>query len=148
MRRLQRIGNHDIQRDDAADHSQCSSLILKESRRAAWPGSMEAEVRHIFNEALSGEKLRLEPNLTQAIRQRLLPLGGTDEIELHPPKAVSEPPRDADGLTAVAETMFTGMVLEGFDALAIERAYRDGDRLRIEALHEDAEPMLAAPAEG
>jgi antitoxin FitA len=61
--------------------------------RAARHGrSMEAELRHILQEAL-GEGRRAEPNLAEAIRRRFLPLGGADEIAPHPPVAVGEPPR-------------------------------------------------------
>jgi plasmid stability protein len=56
--------------------------------RAARHGrSMEAELRHILREDLSGEKRRAEPNLAEAIRRRFLPLGGADELEPHPPRA-------------------------------------------------------------
>jgi antitoxin FitA len=62
--------------------------------RAARHGrSMEAELRHILREALSGEKRRAEPNLAEAIRRRFLPLGGADELEPHPPVPVRDPPR-------------------------------------------------------
>ena len=61
--------------------------------RAARHGrSMEAELRHILQEAL-GERRRVEPNLAEAIRRRFLPLGGADEIAPHPPVTVGEPPR-------------------------------------------------------
>jgi plasmid stability protein len=61
--------------------------------RAAVHGrSMEAELRQILRDALTGEKRRREPNLAEAIRRRFLPLGGADEIEPHPPAAVGEPP--------------------------------------------------------
>jgi antitoxin FitA len=62
--------------------------------RAARRGrSMEAELREILKEALGAEKRLQEPNLAEAIRRRFLPLGGADEIELHPPVPASEPPR-------------------------------------------------------
>jgi plasmid stability protein len=62
--------------------------------RAARHGrSMEAELREILKEALGAEKRRPEPNLAEAIRRQFLPLDGADEIELHPPVPVGEPPR-------------------------------------------------------
>ena len=62
--------------------------------RAARHGrSMEAELRQILKEALGGEKRRAEPNLSEAIRRRFLPLGGADELEPHPPVPVRDPPR-------------------------------------------------------
>jgi plasmid stability protein len=61
--------------------------------RAARHGrSMEAELRHILKEALTGEK-RAAPNLAEAIRRRFLPLGGADGLEPHPPVPVRDPPR-------------------------------------------------------
>ncbi|MFL5270382.1 MAG: FitA-like ribbon-helix-helix domain-containing protein [Stellaceae bacterium] len=62
--------------------------------RAARHGrSMEAELRQILKDALGAEKPHPEPNLAEAIRRRFLPLGGADDIELHPPVPVAEPPR-------------------------------------------------------
>jgi plasmid stability protein len=62
--------------------------------RAARHGrSMEAELRLIIKEALRRERQRPEPNLAEAIRRRLLPLGGADDIAPHPPVPVGEPPR-------------------------------------------------------
>ena len=62
--------------------------------RAARHGrSMEAELRQILKEALGGEKRRAEPNLAEAIRRRFVALGGTDELEPHPPVPVRGPPR-------------------------------------------------------
>ena len=62
--------------------------------RAARHGrSMEAELREILKEALGAKKRHAEPSLAEAIRRRLLPLGGADEIEPHPPVPVGAPPR-------------------------------------------------------
>ncbi len=55
--------------------------------------SMEAELRHILREALTGAQQGREPNLAEAIRRRFLPLGGADEIEPHPPVPAGEPVR-------------------------------------------------------
>ena len=67
--------------------------MLKERLRvrAAHNGrSMEAELRHILNEALAGDRSR-EVNLAEAIRRRFAPFGGV-ELEPHPSQQVSEPP--------------------------------------------------------
>jgi antitoxin FitA len=62
--------------------------------RAARHGqSMEAELRQILKDALSGENRRAEPNLAEAIRRRFNPLGGADELEPQPPVPVGEPSR-------------------------------------------------------
>jgi plasmid stability protein len=59
--------------------------------RAAYNGrSMEAELRHILNDVLAGEKSP-ETNLAEAIRRRFAPFGGV-ELEPHPRQPVSEPP--------------------------------------------------------
>jgi plasmid stability protein len=67
--------------------------LLKEKLRvrAALNGrSMESELRHILNAALSDEK-PAEINLAEAIRRRFAPLGGV-ELEPHPRQTVGEPP--------------------------------------------------------
>jgi len=57
--------------------------------RAARRGrSMEAELRAILHDALSGEG---EPNLAERIRRRMAPLGGVD-LEPHPPVPTGPPP--------------------------------------------------------
>ena len=57
--------------------------------RAARRGrSMEAELRSILSDALSGEG---EPNLAERIRRRFAPLGGVD-LEPHPPVPIRTPP--------------------------------------------------------
>jgi plasmid stability protein len=54
--------------------------------RAALNGrSMEAELRHLLADALREPPGRREVNLAEAIRRRFLPLGGADDLELHPP---------------------------------------------------------------
>lgn len=59
--------------------------------RAATQGrSMEAELRHIIREALSGDR-KAEPNLAEAIRRRFAPFGGV-ELEPHPPQPLPMPP--------------------------------------------------------
>ena len=59
--------------------------------RAAQHGrSMEAELRHILNEALGREAAR-ETNLAEAIRRRFEPFGGV-ELPAHPPVPAGEPP--------------------------------------------------------
>lgn len=59
--------------------------------RAAQHGhSMEAELRDILRRALATEAPR-EPNLAEAIRKRMAPLGGV-ELEPHPPVPVRDPP--------------------------------------------------------
>ena len=58
--------------------------------RAAQHGrSMEAELRAILNEALASAGRR-EPNLAEAIRWRVAPLGGV-ELEPHPPVPIGTP---------------------------------------------------------
>jgi plasmid stability protein len=60
--------------------------------RAAINGrSMEAELRAIVIEAVDRDRAR-EPNLAEAIRRHLAPLGGV-ELEPHPPVPICEPPR-------------------------------------------------------
>ena len=60
--------------------------------RAARNGrSMEAELRHILNEAVASESSR-ETNLAEAIRRRFEPFGGVDDLEPHPQVTVGEPP--------------------------------------------------------
>jgi len=73
-----------------------SILICEEELRvrvARRGPPMETESRHILEEALGGEKLRGEPNLIEAIRRRLLPLNGVDELKPHAPMPVGAPPR-------------------------------------------------------
>ena len=60
-------------------------------RAALHSRSMEAEVRVILSEAVTGDRDRLEPNLAEAIRRRFAPLGGVD-LELPPPELVEAPP--------------------------------------------------------
>jgi antitoxin FitA len=61
--------------------------------RAALNGrSMEAELRALLRDALRERSPRPEPNLAEAIRERFLPLGGVDDLELHPPVEVGSPP--------------------------------------------------------
>jgi len=60
--------------------------------RAARNGrSMEAELRHILNDAMGGERGH-ETSLAEAIRRRFEPFGGVDDLEPHPPVMVGEPP--------------------------------------------------------
>ena len=59
--------------------------------RAARHGrSMEAELRTILNDALASDS-EAEPNLAEAIRRRMAPLGGV-ELEAHPRVAIRNPP--------------------------------------------------------
>jgi plasmid stability protein len=61
--------------------------------RAARHGrSIEAELREILKKAVDDTAAEWEPNLAEAIRRRLLPLGGLDDLEPHPPVPVREPP--------------------------------------------------------
>ena len=61
--------------------------------RAARHGrSMEAELRTILNDAIGGER-NSEVNLAEAIRRRFAPFGGVDDLEVHPPVPVGDPPR-------------------------------------------------------
>jgi plasmid stability protein len=61
--------------------------------RAALNGrSMEAELRHMLAESLSGSTPRPALNLAEAIHRRFLPLGGVDELKPHPPVEVRPPP--------------------------------------------------------
>jgi antitoxin FitA len=53
--------------------------------------SMEAELRATALEAVDRDRVR-EPNLAEAIRRRLAPLGGV-ELEPHPPVPIGEPSR-------------------------------------------------------
>jgi plasmid stability protein len=70
-------------------------LAIKERLRvrAAEHGlSMEAEVRAILTETFdagSSEQI----NLAGAIRRRFAPFGGVDDLEIHPPQHVRDPPR-------------------------------------------------------
>jgi len=60
--------------------------------RAAHNGrSMEAEMRQILTDTL-GRAQKPEHDLAEAIRRRLAPLGGVDDLEPHPPVPVGEPP--------------------------------------------------------
>lgn len=82
------------------EHTRSASLTirnldvrLKEKLRlrAARHGrSMEAELRDILRQTLTGEGAA-EPNLAEAIRRRIEPLGGV-ELEPHPPVTLSKPP--------------------------------------------------------
>jgi len=59
--------------------------------RAAHNGrSMEAELRHILNDVLVGDR-GPETNLAEAIRRRFAPFGGV-ELEPHPRQLTGEPP--------------------------------------------------------
>ena len=59
--------------------------------RAAQNGrSMESEARRIVTDAVAADH-RNGPNLAEAIRRRLAPLGGV-ELEPHPPVPVRDPP--------------------------------------------------------
>jgi plasmid stability protein len=69
-----------IRNVDAAVKEQ---LRVRAARRGR---SMEAELRVILNDALSGEG---EPNLAERIRRRFAPLGG---VEPHPPVPIRTPP--------------------------------------------------------
>ena len=67
--------------------------LLKEKLRvrAAHNGrSMESELRHILNTALTDER-PADLNLAEAIRRRFAPLGGV-ELEPHPRQAAGAPP--------------------------------------------------------
>ena len=69
--------------------------VVKEKlrARAAQRGnSMEAEARHILEEALSAPKEAAPDNLYERIRRRFNPLGGVD-LELPPRGPAREPPR-------------------------------------------------------
>ena len=60
--------------------------------RAAEHGhSMEAEARDILNAAVGTGGARTR-NLAEAIRRRFAPLGGADDVEIHPRTPVREPP--------------------------------------------------------
>jgi antitoxin FitA len=60
--------------------------------RAALNGrSMEAELRHMLAENLSGAP-RSSLNLAEAVHRRFLPLGGVDDLEPHPPIQAGVPP--------------------------------------------------------
>jgi antitoxin FitA len=52
---------------------------------------MEAEARSILSEAVAGDRDHPEPNVAEAIRRRLAPLGGVD-LELPPAEFVAAPP--------------------------------------------------------
>jgi plasmid stability protein len=59
--------------------------------RAARNGrSMKAEMRAIVMEAVGGK--RREVGLAEAVRRRFAPLGGVDDLVLHPEVPVGEPP--------------------------------------------------------
>lgn len=61
--------------------------------RAAKHGhSMEAEARRILQSALQATPIRAT-NLAEAIRRRFAPFGGVDDLELHPPVSVGQPPQ-------------------------------------------------------
>ncbi|MGA8907219.1 MAG: Arc family DNA-binding protein [Acidobacteriaceae bacterium] len=61
--------------------------------RAARNGrSMEAELRAIVTDAV-GPTPHHEVNLAEAIRRRFAPFGGVDDLEVHPPVPVGDPPR-------------------------------------------------------
>jgi plasmid stability protein len=60
--------------------------------RAARNGrSMEAELRAIVAEAVGGEHRR-EVGLAEAIRRRFAPVGGVDDLVIHPEVPVGDPP--------------------------------------------------------
>ncbi len=60
--------------------------------RAARNGrSMEAELRVILTEVVGGERRR-EIGLAEAIRRRFAPVGGVDDLVVHPDAPVGEPP--------------------------------------------------------
>ena len=68
--------------------------VVKEQLRvrAARNGrSMEAELRQILSDAVTGERSR-ETTLAEAIRRRFQPFGGVDDLESHPPVPVGDPP--------------------------------------------------------
>jgi hypothetical protein len=56
--------------------------------------SVEAELREIVKQAVAAEHTAAEPqpNLAEAIRRLVLPLGGIDDLEPHPAVPVREPP--------------------------------------------------------
>jgi plasmid stability protein len=59
--------------------------------RAARNGrSMEAELRHILNDAVGGERDR-QLGLADAIHRRFLPFGGVEDLAPHPATSVGEP---------------------------------------------------------
>jgi len=70
---------------DAAVKEQLRVRAARNSR------SMEAELRSIISDAVSGQRNR-EPNLAEAIRRRFEPFGGVDDLEPHPAVTVGEPP--------------------------------------------------------
>jgi plasmid stability protein len=68
--------------------------IVKERLRvrAAKHGhSMQAEVRDILGEAVGAER-DSEVNLAEAIRRRFATFGGVEDLTVHPPVPVREPP--------------------------------------------------------
>jgi plasmid stability protein len=74
-----------IRNIDAAVKEQLRVRAARNSR------SMEAELRSIISDAVSGQRNR-EPNLAEAIRRRFEPFGGVDDLEPHPAVTVGEPP--------------------------------------------------------
>ncbi len=52
--------------------------------------SLEAELRAIITEAATADTSK-ELNLAEAIRRRMVPLGGIDELAPHPPTKPGEP---------------------------------------------------------
>jgi antitoxin FitA len=63
-------------------------------RAARHRRSVEAELREIVKQAVAAEHTAAEPqpNLAEAIRRLVLPLGGIDDLEPHPPVPIREPP--------------------------------------------------------
>jgi len=60
--------------------------------RAARNGrSMEAELRAIVTQAV-GDGRRREIGLAEAVRRRFAPVGGVDDLVIHPVVPVGEPP--------------------------------------------------------
>ncbi len=61
-------------------------------RAAEHRRSMEAELRAIVTETVdAGSSEHI--NLAEAIRRRFAPFGGVDDLEIHPPQLVRDPPR-------------------------------------------------------
>lgn len=60
-------------------------------RAAAHRRSMEEEARHILRSALAADEEAPGPNLADAIRQRLAPLGGV-ELQIPEREPMREPP--------------------------------------------------------
>ena len=62
-----------------------------------------------------------EMDLAEAIRRRFAPSGGVDDLELHPPVMVGEPPwRVFDRTLAEARSKFADMSSEEVEALIDE----------------------------